>query len=698
MPQALYLPNFSIWRPVLVGLALTSLAPHGIADAVLEEITVSATLYPAHAEQSSVTVFGASEIDARSAQHLEDLLSAAPNVNSASGASRGRFTQIRGIGERSQFVEPVNASVALLLDGIDLTGLGGAATTWDIEQIEVLRGPQGTLLGANALAGLINMSSTSPGESGLRLSAGVENNGGYRVGAAGGAPLGDQLSVRLAVEQYESDGAITNAWQGRDDTNGRDEMTLRAGVLWEAGTQRLEVNWHRINIDNGYDAFSLDNTRQTLSDQPGRDALESDLGRIKWSWAGNINLSAQLSAATTDTEYSYDEDWAYVGIAPDLEYSSFDRYLRDRDMTSLELRAIQERRGWRWAAGAYVKGEQEDLIRQYTYLDSAFKSRLDINTGALFGQADIEIAPTLTLYAGGRMERRETKYSDSALVDSRLDDNLWSGRLGLDWSPMTQNQFYIGISRGVRAGGPNSNLLASLPSLPPESADPLTQLSAFDAESLVNTELGWRWQNAQQTARSTLTLFAMRRRDQQVRQSATVPRSDGSTLFIDYTDNAARGYNRGLEWQASWIPHSDVQVSATLGYLRARFDEYTAASGSDLSGRSQPQAPEWMGSLGLRWQINESWLANAEWTGMDSYFFSDRHDTRSPSRQLLNGRLEWRRGVWHISLWGRNLLDETYYTRGFGSFGNDPRKAYAVEPYYQFGEPRTYGVTLEYRR
>ncbi len=126
----------------------------------LEETLVTAVLLASHADQQSITVFTREAIRARGGQHLEDLLSAAPNVNASSGASRSRFVQIRGIGERSQFIEPVNASVALLMDGIDLTGLAGAATLWDVSQVEILRGPQGTLMGANALAGLINFSTT----------------------------------------------------------------------------------------------------------------------------------------------------------------------------------------------------------------------------------------------------------------------------------------------------------------------------------------------------------------------------------------------------------------------------------------------------------------------------------------------------------------------------------------------------------
>lgn len=694
-------PSFSVntLSALCTTLALGAWLPnaHG-QSGVLEEIRVTATLRADHAEQRSVTVFTPQLIAARSAQHLEDLLSAAPNVNSASGASRGRFFQIRGIGERSQFVEPINASVATILDGIDLTGLGGAATTWDIEQIEILRGPQGTLMGANALAGLINFNAVPSDREGLRVRAGIENNAGYRLGLAAGTRFSETISARVAAEQYASNGAIDNQWLDRDDTNDRDELTVRAGVTWQQGNTRVDVNWHRFDIDNGYDAFSLDNTRTTLSDQPGTDALDTDAFRLRWQRSGEVNLQAQVSAAKSDTDYGYDEDWAYVGIEPALEYSSYDRYVRERDMTSLELRADADYAQWRWVAGLYARNEEESLTRQYTYLAADFNSQLDIETIALFGQVDVPITETVAAFVGGRWENRETEYRDNANVATATSNDLWSGRLGVEWNPDTDNQIYVAVSRGVRDGGPNSNLLATLPSLPNELSVDLADLGNFAEESLLNTELGWRWENAQRSARSSLTLFWMERRDQQVKQSLTRARPDGSTLFVDYTDNAASGQNKGIEWQVNWLIASSLEIDTTLGYLRARFDDYLTASGQDLSGAEQPQAPEWMGSIGVTWQPTASWQAGLEWTAMDSYLFSDRHQTQSPSRQLVNGHLAWQWRDWQVSLWGRNLLDEDYFVRGFGSFGNDPRKGYVTEPYFQYGEPRTYGVTLEYRQ
>ena len=126
----------------------------------LSEIVVTAELRKNTLidHSGSTTVLSERNLKQLSAQHLEDVLNSVPNLNFSGGTSRARFFQIRGIGERSQYAEPINASVGLLIDDIDFTGIGNAATMLDVAQVEILRGPQGTLHGANALAGLINVS------------------------------------------------------------------------------------------------------------------------------------------------------------------------------------------------------------------------------------------------------------------------------------------------------------------------------------------------------------------------------------------------------------------------------------------------------------------------------------------------------------------------------------------------------------
>ncbi|MEN1729478.1 MAG: TonB-dependent receptor plug domain-containing protein, partial [Pseudomonadota bacterium] len=219
----------------------------------------------------SATVISADVFDQREASHIDQILNLAPNVNFSAGASRGRFFQIRGIGERSQFVEPINPSVGLVVDGIDLTGIGGAATTLDIQQAEILRGPQGTLLGANALAGLINLVSGSPTEITTgQINLGVAERGGRQFEGVVSGPINEQAAYRLAYGNTQSDGAQHNGFLGVSDTANIDEQTLRGKLAWQV-SDRLSLDFTTLllDIDNGYDGFSLDNTRTTLSDEPG---------------------------------------------------------------------------------------------------------------------------------------------------------------------------------------------------------------------------------------------------------------------------------------------------------------------------------------------------------------------------------------------------------------------------------------------
>ena len=151
-------------RALAFYLACISTAAATAQPDAITEILVTAEFRdtPLQQQGASTSVLTGEELQLRAAQHLEDVLNVAPNVNYASGASRARFFQVRGIGERSQFVEPLNPSIGFIVDGIDFSGLGTAGTLYDVGQIEILRGPQGTLHGANALAGLINITTRAP--------------------------------------------------------------------------------------------------------------------------------------------------------------------------------------------------------------------------------------------------------------------------------------------------------------------------------------------------------------------------------------------------------------------------------------------------------------------------------------------------------------------------------------------------------
>jgi outer membrane receptor protein involved in Fe transport len=202
-------------------------------DEEIEKIEVKGELLPTTAQTAtnSVDVLNKELFAKLGASHIQDVLMQLGNVNYASGSSRARFFQIRGIGERSQFVDPVNPSVGIAIDGIDYTGIGNAATLFDIEQVEVFKGPQGTNIGANAMAGFINLSSTAPGsgqDPRLRLEAG--NYGFTHIAGAYGAELGKRSAFRISASKVDGNGYIENDYLDRDDTNGFDELVIRTAL------------------------------------------------------------------------------------------------------------------------------------------------------------------------------------------------------------------------------------------------------------------------------------------------------------------------------------------------------------------------------------------------------------------------------------------------------------------------------------
>ncbi|MEE4639850.1 MAG: TonB-dependent receptor [Wenzhouxiangella sp.] len=679
------------------------------ADELSDRIVVTAEFRPVGLNDlsGSATVIDAETARQRNAAHLEDVLNLAPNVNFSSGASRGRFFQIRGIGSRSQFVEPANASVGLLVDGIDLTGLGGAASTLDIEQVEILRGPQGTLFGANALAGMINLVSAAPTSAfGGRFEAGLGEFGTRRFQGAASGPLGETLGYRLAYGSERSDGYQNNAFLDRDDLAGIDEQTLRGRLRWDPH-QRLTVDFTGLylDIDNGYDAFSLDNTRTTLSDEPGHDRQETVAGSMRLSWqaADAFGVEALLSRVDADLEYGFDEDWSFVGLCEIFEcpfggYSSFDNYLHDNRNTTLDVRAVSASGPdeFGWVIGAYQRDQTQRLRRVYTFLDEDFLRDYETDNRAVYGRVEVPLAASFKFEAGLRFEQREARYSDSDGARFRPDENLWGGRMALQYRLANGGQAYALISRGYKAGGVNSD--SSIPDAQRE----------FATEVLWNYELGFKARFRQGRVDLRAALFFQDREDIQTQQSLVVPISGDicPCRFIEFQTNATAGQSYGLEAELNWQVNDSIQAFGSLGLMDSRFEDFLnfshvdadpdSGTPFDLDDRDLPHAPNYMFALGAVFQLSDRWYLRTEIEGKDAFFFSSRHEVRSDAYQLFHARLGYRTEQWDLALWARNIGDEDIKTRGFGSFGNDPRDGYIVEPYFQFGQPRVLGVSASY--
>lgn len=710
--------GLALTAPVLL---LAGAASAGPSEAI-EEILVTADFRRASLMEmpASLTVVDGETITGRAARHLDQVLNMAPNVNYAGGASRGRYFQIRGIGERSQFVDPVNPSVGLTIDGLNFSGIGNAGTLFDIDQVEVLRGPQGTRFGAYGMAGMINLTSAAPTDTFKGyVSGGAGNYDSWHTGAVISGPLAEGLLGRLAVHQNRSDGYIDNTHLGRDDTSDYDELNARGRLQWQATEDlRFDTTLFYVDVDNGYDDFSLDNNRRTLSDEPGHDRQETIALGITGRWTGSdyFVLEATVGYEHSDLEYGFDEDWTHTGICDgqacdsdiwgfDWWYSTTDNYTRDRESAQLDVRLVSEPEGglfgtMPWVLGVYYYDRQVDLTREFfdwdLGQDSVFLSTYDTSHQALYGQISAPLLKRLTLTAGGRVERFRGDYRDSRSVRSRPGETLWGGEVSLEYQSGDNSLVYGLVSRGFKAGGVNGEALgqARRSGFDDSVIAFLNERLEFETETADNFEIGFKGSYLDDRWQLRLAAFYMNREDVQLRGWY----NEGA-LFVGYIDNGASGTNRGLELETRFQVTPDFALFASLGYLDTEIQDFFVRSGDQLvdkSGRDQAHAPNYQFHAGAEWQITNSLRARLETEGKDRFYFSDSHDQLSGRYALVHGRVSYSLANLELSLWGRNLTDRDYAVRGF-YFANDPRNFYLEEEnYIQFGEPRTYGVSATY--
>ncbi len=699
-------------KKLSLSLLLTIASASGWTEAIIEEVVVTANFRQAELMKStgSITAVGAPAIDNRSARHLEQVLQLAPNVSYASGASRGRFIQVRGVGELEQFVDPKHfPSVGITLDGIELAGTANAAMLMDVDQVEILRGPQGTRFGSSALAGMVNISSNAPADH-LQgnIEAGVGNYGSWHAGTVVSGPLADNLSGRLAVQKNYGDGYIENDFLNRDDTNGYDEFSARGKLHWQTspGTS-YELTALYFDSDNGYDAWSLQNTRHTISDQPGHDRQRTKALSLsgEWTLSEDWLLESVASWSDNDSDYGYDEDWTYAGYCgcgPESwnYYVNTDNYRRDRDNATLDIRLLSPDRNElagesQYVVGLYLQRRSESLHRTWWGYD--FFSDYESDRSALYGQFRKPFSDRFTLVAGYRYEWFSDDYDDSNGLLTDSDDSFWSGELTLEYMPSDNTLLYATLSRGAKPGGVNTEASSSFPLMGSQFQDFITPRLKFDAETLVNAEMGLKGGYLDNRLDLRIALFYMDRSNAQLESWMY---DAENFLWIGFLDSNSDADNYGLEVEGSYLLTDAVVLSASLGLLETSVDslqvyDLDAWAFRALEDRDQARAPGYQYHLGVNWQLNQGLNLNIEMEGRGESYFGYYHDRKIDSYRAINASLAYEFDSFSVQLWGRNLLDDDYAVHGL-YFGNDPLKGWINERYLQWGEPRVFGVTARY--
>jgi outer membrane receptor protein involved in Fe transport len=685
------------WVGLLHPISSLAQSHEEVLDAVPEpatELFISADGQNRTVRQTpaSVSIIDERSSEERGQQHVENVFEFVPNLNFAGGSNRARFFQIRGIGELERYEGAPNPSVGFIVDEFDLTGLGSGGSLFDVEQVEVLRGPQGLRYGTSGLAGLIHLRSTAPSvvpSARARLSAGSDDllSGGV---AFGGALPGtdDAILLRASAHQLRSDGFRRNEFLERSDTNEQNEFTGKLGLTLLASEKvTLDLRLLSIEQDNGYDIFTVSNDFTTRSDRPGRDEIDTDGVSLKASYL--LSDAAELVSTTqfvrSDSLYSFDGDWGNNDFwDPFVPYDFFSSTARERKNIGQELRLrsrTHNAASAKWLMGLYGFRTTEDASIAEFFETEAYRdlqSDYRANHAAIFGEFDTPLTSSVSAVLGLRVENRDLRYTDSEGASFEpSSDTLIGGHISLRYLVDTYTTLYSTLSRGFKGGGFNSG--TSIPS----------GRELYEPEYLTNFEVGLKGDYGDLS--TSLAAFYGWRRDQQVRLALQEDPNDPLT-FIYLADNADRSMNFGVEAEANLQVGPRLDLHASLGLLNTEFQNVPTEL-NYLEGRSASHAPAWQFATGARLNTTDRTFLRLDVTGKDEFYFDDSHSQKSAAYALLHASAGYSDSDFAITFWARNILDKEYATRGF-FFGVEPPD-FPERSFVQLGDPRQLGVTVD---
>jgi len=674
----------------------------GLIDESLSKIT------------SSVSIFSSEDINKLGADHFQIVTERIPNLNWAGGTSRPRYFQIRGIGERSHYFGegPPNFSVGFNLDDLDLSGLGMAGHLYDIDQIEILKGPQSSVFGANALAGIVSMRSKNPNDefdAGLSLDIGEYAYKNLKTYV--NISLINGIAMRLNLGRSYHDGFRKNISRSVSNSNKRNEEFFRLKLKFQTLKKfNLLLTVFLSDLDNGYDAWAPDNNKdfKTYTDDIGKDSQATKGMSIR----ANISLSDKFkivsisSITKTDLIHSYDSDWAddYYwldnhGFDPlfyGYSYKFFDKNVKERKNITQEFRTSLSEGKNNFIFGVYLKNLAEiDTASGYLYGGEANQasSKFDFDAYAGYLKGKIYLNDKIIADANFRFEKNSYNYSgvsqysyygltELPSVNFNIDTVMTGFKSSIAYLLNNTSNYFISFSRGFKAGGVNQHPYLSDLNRP------------YSPEFIKNFEFGFKYFNKSTTV--MVTVFNLIREGQQVSVSSQQDQNDPSSFFF-YTSNAGSGENSGLELESSLNLFPNLSFIISFGILKTHVEKFSflTFSGQGFGGdREAAMSPKIMGSFTINYEKNDFYIsANSNYK--DEYYFSDSHNQKSNPYSLTNITIGRSFDKLSFKFWARNLFDKRYVVRGF-YFGLIPPN-FKDKLFVSYGDPREVGFSLEYK-
>lgn len=646
---------------------------------------------------ASISVMSDEEIEVERIESIDDFQARFANVHvqSAAGATNS-FISIRGI--VGQTVPMTPSGVGIYVDDVTLidplSNLLSSAYFFDLEQIEVLRGPQGTLYGRNAEAGVLIIKTKDPEHKFTAKILGEAGNYNKYMGTAVvNVPLvKDKVASRISASYLKRDGYRDNVYLGNTAAD-VDEYSIRGKLLWDISpkTKLLFATEHNHVRDGAQDLVPFTIAGPDWDESQINTDIDGHENRDMSSYS--LHFSHELHTAEIVSITAYRDGKESTLGDPDYwsfqtGYSQFDLHQKQ---FSQELRLVsnQNAQPWKWLVGAYYFYNDMDFNSLYHMGPEGVEMEMDMTTtgdgsnmgAALFGDVEYRFSQGIRLGAGIRGQYYEDKLKSTRTISAMgmtLDqisgdisnnyDQLL-GKVSLAYDFAENMTVYGLVSQGSRAGG-----IVSLAQT--------DKMHYYDPETAINYEIGFKSQLPNNLGYFDLALFVTDIQDLHV--------STTGTGGFQYVSNAGEARNIGGEAQLNLNLFKYLTVNASLGYVDAELQDYKDG-GQDFSNNKVPRVPDLTGFFSLQYRrevfSGTSFLARAGYQYVGETYWDLANTNSEDPYSLVNATLGLEGGWWRFYLWGKNLTDEKY-VRTAVMWGDLVVGGY--------GAPMTYGATLQF--
>ncbi len=696
---------------LLLAVATTSTAlaeektdTSGTKSMSLDSISVTANKIEESVKDvpQSISVISDYDIEDKGIKNVEGIIHEVPNMYIGSSFN-GSAVNFRGLNS-SMFTN--NNPVVIYIDGVPSSDrYSFDASMANVERVEVLRGPQGTLYGKDAIGAVINII-TKTGDNKWHGTLGAEyGNNNYVQGIfnVSGPAVKDKLFFGVNGQYQRDDGWIKNIYPGMGkDANHKNDQRYSGYLLYKP-TNRLSA---RLTLGYDYtkggwlDGYGLGGGASVSSanrndaefvsyDIATREITESNSQALNITYDFDaLSLTSVTTRKKTNMNGVYDADFtsgtAYNGLK---QFNT-----TDLETWTQEFRASSTKKeGFRWVGGVYFDFEQRDQgpygmefpFPPFGNFEMNAMSRSDSNTQAVFGQVMIPLVAGFELTAGGRYQQIEKKMdldmyylpvgTSGSPMYSLHGKKTWDAflpKLALSYKINNNLTTYFTWSQGYMPGGFNYFATSG-------TADD----NSFKPQRSTNYELGLK--GSYNRLSFAASLFRMDIKDIHVYKS-------DSTGSIFLTSNAKEAHSQGIELEARYLLLDGLELSAAAGFIDAEYDDYDTGT-KNLKGNKIENTPSHTAKIGIAYSHPKGVYARADIRNQGDTYFYDSGNQRfgkQKSYTVADMKVGYRFGDWDIYGYVKNLADEAYVN----SYQSSARLTMVG-----FGEPRTYGAGVRYK-